>query len=217
MANDKTDHDKTNNDGSASSNRCRAKRVVSPRLPNSPAARCSTIRRCTNASIVAPSMTRRDSGERRPAPSCCGVVPSRRCWAGISPGRAGSKTAKSIFRPTASTAISPRAATRRPSSGRASRATVERSPTGELHAEVCKFANVLKGLGVQAGDRVAIYMPMIPEAAVAMLACTRIGATHTVIFGGFSAEALRDRINDCGAQACSSPPTAAGAGARWSR
>jgi len=72
----------------------------------------------------------------------------------------------------------------------------------QLHTEVCKFANVLKGLGVQAGDRVAIYMPMIPESAVAMLACTRIGATHTVVFGGFSAEALRDRINDCGARLC---------------
>ncbi len=72
----------------------------------------------------------------------------------------------------------------------------------ELHAEVCKFANVMKGLGIVAGDRVAIYMPMIPEAAVAMLACTRIGAPHTVVFGGFSAEALRDRINDCGAKLC---------------
>ena len=70
----------------------------------------------------------------------------------------------------------------------------------ELHREVCKFANVMRGLGVVAGDRVAIYMPMIPEAAVAMLACTRIGAAHTVVFGGFSSEALRDRINDCGAK-----------------
>ena len=61
---------------------------------------------------------------------------------------------------------------------------------------------MLKGLGVVAGDVVAIYLPMIPEAAVAMLACTRIGATHTVVFGGFSAEALRDRINDCGAKLC---------------
>jgi acetyl-CoA synthetase len=72
----------------------------------------------------------------------------------------------------------------------------------QLHEAVCKAANALKGLGLQAGDRVAIYMPMIPEAAVAMLACTRIGATHTVVFGGFSAEALRDRINDCGAKVC---------------
>jgi len=72
----------------------------------------------------------------------------------------------------------------------------------ELHAEVSKFANVLKSLGVKAGDRVAIYMPMIPEAAVTMLACTRIGATHTIVFGGFSADSLRDRINDCGAKVC---------------
>jgi acetyl-CoA synthetase len=69
----------------------------------------------------------------------------------------------------------------------------------DLHREVCKFANVLKGLGVKKGDRVAIYMPMIPELPIAMLACARIGAPHSVVFGGFSAEALRDRINDAGA------------------
>src|SRR6266576_2279227 len=57
----------------------------------------------------------------------------------------------------------------------------------ELHREVCKFANVLKSLGVKKGDRVAIYLPMIPEAAIAMLACARIGAVHSVVFGGFSA------------------------------
>jgi acetyl-CoA synthetase len=79
---------------------------------------------------------------------------------------------------------------------------VRRITYRELHAEVCKFANVLEKLGVVAGDRVAIYMPMIPEATVAMLACTRIGATHTIVFGGFSAEALRDRINDCQAKLC---------------
>ncbi len=66
----------------------------------------------------------------------------------------------------------------------------------DLYVEVNKFANVLKGLGVRRGDRVAIYLPMIPEAAVAMLACTRIGAIHSVVFGGFSPESLRDRIND---------------------
>ncbi len=71
----------------------------------------------------------------------------------------------------------------------------------QLHSEVCKFANVLKGLGVEKGDRVAIYMPMIPELPVAMLACARIGATHSIIFGGFSAEALKDRINDAQAKA----------------
>ena len=70
----------------------------------------------------------------------------------------------------------------------------------QLHREVCRFANVLKQLGVVKGDRVGIYMPMIPEAAVAMLACARIGATHSVVFGGFSAEALRDRMNDARAK-----------------
>jgi acetyl-CoA synthetase len=69
----------------------------------------------------------------------------------------------------------------------------------DLHREVCQFANVLKSLGVKKGDRVAMYMPMVPELAVAMLACARIGAVHNVVFGGFSADALRDRINDCDA------------------
>lgn len=71
----------------------------------------------------------------------------------------------------------------------------------QLHQEVCKFANVLKSLGIEKGDRVAIYMPMVPELPVAMLACARIGATHSIIFGGFSAEALKDRINDAQAKA----------------
>ncbi|MEG4999558.1 acetate--CoA ligase [Microcoleus sp. B4-D4] len=66
----------------------------------------------------------------------------------------------------------------------------------QLHREVCQMANVIKELGVQKGDRVGIYMPMIPEAAIAMLACARIGAVHSVVFGGFSAEALRDRLKD---------------------
>jgi len=77
---------------------------------------------------------------------------------------------------------------------------VRRITYAELHADVNKFANVLKGLGVQRGDRIAIYLPMVPEVAVAMLACARIGAVHTVVFGGFSAESLRDRINDAGAK-----------------
>jgi len=67
---------------------------------------------------------------------------------------------------------------------------------GELYTEVCKFANVLKSLGVKKGDRVAIYLPMIPELPIAMLACARIGAPHTVIFGGFSTESLRERVVD---------------------
>jgi acetyl-CoA synthetase len=70
----------------------------------------------------------------------------------------------------------------------------------ELHREVCRFANVLKAQGVKKGDRIALYMPMVPELAIAMLACTRIGAPHSIVFGGFSAEALRDRIYDAGAK-----------------
>ncbi len=71
---------------------------------------------------------------------------------------------------------------------------------GMLYREVNKFANALANLGVKKGDRVSLYMPMIPEAVIAMLACTRIGAAHSLVFGGFSPEALRDRINDCGAK-----------------
>jgi len=67
----------------------------------------------------------------------------------------------------------------------------------ELHQEVCRFANVLKDLGIGKGDRVTLYMPMVPEAAYAMLACARIGAVHSVVFGGFSADALAGRIIDC--------------------
>jgi len=70
----------------------------------------------------------------------------------------------------------------------------------QLHDEVCRFAHALKGEGVKKGDRVMIYLPMVPEAAIAMLACARIGAVHSVVFGGFSAEALKDRIHDCGAK-----------------
>jgi acetyl-CoA synthetase len=70
----------------------------------------------------------------------------------------------------------------------------------ELHREVCKFANLLKKKGLKKGDRVALYMPMIPELPIAMLACARIGVIHSVVFGGFSAESLRDRILDCEAK-----------------
>ena len=80
----------------------------------------------------------------------------------------------------------------------------------QLHSEVCRFANVLKRLGVEKGDRVALYMPLIPELAIAMLACARIGATHSVIFGGFSSAALIDRINDAQLQSSWSRLTAAG-------
>jgi acetyl-CoA synthetase len=70
----------------------------------------------------------------------------------------------------------------------------------DLHREVCQFANVLKGLGIRAGDRVTLYMPMVPELAIAMLACSRIGAPHSVVFGGFSADAVADRNNDAKAK-----------------
>ena len=70
---------------------------------------------------------------------------------------------------------------------------------GELHEQVCKLANVYKSLGVEKGDRVVLYMPMIPEAAYAMLACNRIGAVHSIVFAGFSPEALASRVDDCGA------------------
>ncbi|HEX6217286.1 MAG TPA: acetate--CoA ligase, partial [Vicinamibacterales bacterium] len=66
----------------------------------------------------------------------------------------------------------------------------------DLYRQVCQFANVLKSLGVRKGDRVALYLPLVPELAIAMLACARLGAIHSVVFGGFSAESLRDRIND---------------------
>jgi acetyl-CoA synthetase len=70
----------------------------------------------------------------------------------------------------------------------------------QLHFHVCRMAHFLENLGIKSGDRIAIYMPMIPEAVIAMLACARIGAVHTVVFGGFSPEALKDRINDCQAK-----------------
>ena len=78
----------------------------------------------------------------------------------------------------------------------------------QLHERVCKFANGLKARGVEKGDRVCIYMQMIPEAVVAMLACARIGAVHSVVFGAFSADALRDRVNDCSAKVIITQDTA---------
>jgi acetyl-CoA synthetase len=74
--------------------------------------------------------------------------------------------------------------------------SVSRLTYRQMHEQVCRFANVLKANGIEKGDRVAIYMPMVPELAVVMLACTRIGAVHSVIFGGFSAEAIQGRVND---------------------
>ena len=110
----------------------------------------------------------------------------------------GSRTARSTSPPTASTAICPSAPTRPRSSGKATIPTKSQHITyRELHEQVCRFANVLKAHGVKKGDRVTIYLPMIPEAAFAMLACARIGAIHSVVFGGFSPDALAGRIDDC--------------------
>ena len=113
----------------------------------------------------------------------------------------GSRTANSTSASIASTAISPK---------RGDQIAIiweGDDPQGrqehhlpQLHAEVCQFANVLKSLGVKKGDRVTIYLPMIPEAADAMLACARIGAIHSVVFGGFSRDSLAGRIKDCRSQ-----------------
>ncbi|WP_163846258.1 acetate--CoA ligase [Pseudooceanicola aestuarii] len=84
----------------------------------------------------------------------------------------------------------------------------------ELHEKVCRFANVLLAQGVMRGDRVVIYLPMIPEAAYAMLACARIGAIHSIVFAGFSPDALANRINDCGAKAVITADTAPRGGRR---
>ena len=76
----------------------------------------------------------------------------------------------------------------------------ERITYRELHARVCKLANALRALGAKKGDRITIYLPMIPEAVVAMQACARIGAIHSVVFGGFSPHSIADRIADCGSR-----------------
>ena len=77
---------------------------------------------------------------------------------------------------------------------------VQRITYRELHARTCRLANALRHLGVRKGDRVTIYLPMIPEAVVAMLACARVGAVHSVVFGGFAAHSIADRVADCGSK-----------------
>ena len=125
----------------------------------------------------------------------------RAARSGSCPSPSGSWAARSTSPTTASTATSrPGGATRSPTTGRASPATPAPSPTPSSHAEVCRFANVLRSLGVERGDRVGIYMPMIPELPIAMLACTRIGAAHSCIFGGFSPDSIIDRVNDAEAK-----------------
>ena len=110
----------------------------------------------------------------------------------------GSRTASPTSPTTASTAICRSAPTRSRSSGKATTPrTTSKITYQELHDEVCRFANILRNRNVAKGDRVTIYLPMIPEAAYAMLACARIGAIHSVVFGGFSPDSLAGRIEDC--------------------
>ena len=110
----------------------------------------------------------------------------------------GTRTARSTPRTTASTAISPKRGEQTAILWEGDDPGEDRRVTyRELHEAVCRLANALKARGVKKGDRVTIYLPMIPEAAVAMLACARIGAIHSVVFGGFSPDSLAGRIEDC--------------------
>ncbi len=142
----------------------------------------------------------RASGPRWPA-RCDWITPWTRCSTGSrrspSGSSAASSTAVQLRRPPLRRAAS---RTRPRSSGRASRASRRVLRYQDLQREVSQFANVLKGLGVKKGDVVASTCRMVPELVIALLACARIGAPHTVIFGGFSAEALAGRIKDCKAK-----------------
>jgi hypothetical protein len=153
----------------------------------------------TIRSTNGPPPISKDSGPTRPAPST-GSSPGTPCSSGNCRSPGGSwgdpERVGQLPRPSRRR----RAATAWPTTSKANRATHRTITYAELLADVERFANVLKGLGVRRGDRVAIYMPMIPELPVAMLACTRIGAAHSVVFGGFSPDALRDRINDAAAK-----------------
>ncbi len=125
----------------------------------------------------------------------------RRSWSGSCPSPSGSSAASSTWRSTASTATSTAGLGDRVAFHWEGEPGDTRTITyADLLTVVCQAANALTELGVQAGDKVAIYMPMIPETVVAMLACARLGAPHTVVFGGFSADALRGRILDCDAR-----------------
>ena len=110
----------------------------------------------------------------------------------------GTRTASPTSPTTASTGISPKRADQIAIIWEGDDPTQDKKITyQELHDEVCRFANILRNRNVKKGDRVTIYMPMIPEAAYAMLACARIGAIHSVVFGGFSPDSLAGRIEDC--------------------
>ena len=143
---------------------------------------------------------RKPSGPKRPK-NCTGSSRGKKSWSGTRRGQSGSSAASSTPPTIASIATC--------KVGRKNKAAIiwEGEPGDErvltyrdVWREVNKFANVLKKLGVKKGDRVCLYMGMIPELVIAMHACNRIGAPHSVVFGGFSAEALRGRINDAQAK-----------------
>ena len=143
----------------------------------------------------------RSSGKSWRSASCTGSRSGRTCSNGTRRSSSGSPAA----RPT-----SPTTAWTGTYDARKNKAAIiwegepgdQRTLTyQELHRLVCRFANVLKARGLKAGDRAVLYMPMVPELAVAMLACARLGITHSVVFGGFSAEALKARIEDLGRKA----------------
>ena len=150
------------------------------------------MRRCTKN----PSKTPKPSGPKQPK-NFTGSSRGTRCSNGISPGPNGSSAESSISATTASTATLD--GPRRDKTAliwEGEPGEIRRLTYAELHAEVQKFANALKALGIRKGDRVAVYMGMTPELAIALLACARIGAVHSVIFGGFAANAIADRVND---------------------
>ena len=149
------------------------------------------------SSTTRPTRTARASGPARPPTSSTGTRTGTRSSSGTCRSPSGSWAGSSTSATTPSTATS--------LAGRGDKVAYHwegepgdtRTITyADLHADVQRFANVLKGLGVAKGDRVCIYMPMVPELPVAMLACARIGAPHSVVFGGFSPDSLIDRIND---------------------
>jgi hypothetical protein len=151
--------------------------------------------RCTSARSTIPKAF----GPSKPTNYSPGPSVGTRCWTGISPRAtsAGSTAASSTSAKTAWTAIWPTRGDQVAIIWEGDNPAEDKKITyKQLHQDVCKFANALKDLGVKKGDRVCIYMPMIPETAVAMLACTRIGAVHSIVFGGFSPDSLKDRIID---------------------
>ena len=158
----------------------------------------------TSGSTANPSTTQSSSGDAWPRGSI-GLRSGTRCSNGSTPTPSGSSAGKLnasyvCLDAQIERGLGDKAAILwegEPESGRpGSGGSVHRISYRQLRDDVCRFANGLKKLGVKKGDRVTIYMPMVPEAAIAMLACARLGAAHSVIFGGFSSQAIADRVED---------------------